>query len=81
LFKVVFWWIVLILIKACLSGRFASIVRFSNAISVTVNATVGVAVGVTIGITVGITVKDGRFCPVAVTVAIRVYILIVSNVK
>jgi hypothetical protein len=72
---------VLILIKLCLSGRFASIVRSSDAISVIVNATVGVAVGVTIGITVGITVKDGRFCPVAVTVAVRIYILIVGNAR
>ena len=72
---------VLILIKLYLSGRFASIVRFSNAISVTVNTTVGVAVGVTISITVGITVKDGRFCPVAITVTIYVYILIISNAR
>ena len=72
---------VLIFIKPCLSGRFTSIIRFSNAISVTVNATISVAVGVIIGITVGITVKDGRFCPVAVTVAIYVYILIISNTK
>ena len=72
---------VLILIKPCLSGRFVSIIRSSNAISVTVNATIGVAVGVTIGITIGITVKDGWFCPIAVTVAIRVYVLIVSNTR
>jgi len=72
---------VLILIKPCLSGRFVSIVRSSNAISVTVNATIGVAVGVTIGITIGITVKDGRFCPVAITVVIRIYILIIGNAK
>jgi len=72
---------VLILIKPCLSGCFVSIVRSSNAISVTVNAIVGVAVGVTIGITVGITIKDGRFCPVAVTVAIRVHILIVGDAR
>ena len=74
---------VLIIIKLYLSGRFASIIRFSNTISVTVNATVGVAVGVTmsitVGITVGITIKDGRFYPVAVTVAIYIYILIISN--
>jgi len=70
---------VLILIKLCLSGRFISIVRSSDAISVTVNATVGVVVGVTIGITVGITVEDGRFCPVAVTIAVRVYVLIVND--
>jgi len=72
---------VLILIKVCLSGRFVSIVRFSNAISVIVNATIGVAVGITIGITVGITIKDGRFYPVAVTVAIYIYVLIISNAK
>ena len=72
---------VLILIKPYLSGRFASIVRSSNTISVIVNATIGVIVGVTIGITIGITIKDGRFCPIAVTVAIRVYILIVSNAR
>jgi hypothetical protein len=72
---------VLILIKLCLSGRFISIIRSSDAISVIVNATVGVIVGVTIGITIGITVKDGRFCPIAVTVTIRVYILIVSNAR
>ena len=47
---------VLILIKPCLSGYFASIVRPSDAIGVTVDATVGVAVGVTISITVGIIV-------------------------
>jgi len=70
---------VLILIKLCLSGRFTSIVRSSDTISITVNATVGVAVGVTISITISITVKDGRFCPVAITIAVRVYILIVSN--
>jgi len=70
---------VLILIKLYLSGRFVSIIRSSNAISVTVNAIIGVAVGVTIGITVGITVKDGRFCPVAVTVAIHVYVLIIGD--
>ena len=72
---------VLILIKLCLSERFISIVRSSNTISVIVNATIGVAVGVTIGITVGITIKDGRFYPVAVTVAIRIYILIISNTR
>ena len=72
---------VLILIKLCLSGRFASIVRSSNAISVIVNATVGIIVGITISITVSITIKDGRFCPVAVTVTIRVYILIISNAR
>jgi len=70
---------VLILIKPCLSGRFISIIRSSDAISVTVNATVGVAVGVTIGITVGITVEDGWFCPVAVTIAVCVHVLIVGN--
>jgi len=72
---------VLILIKLYLSGRFASIVRSSNTISVTVNATVGVAVGVTISITVGITIKDGRFCPIAVIVAIHIYILIISDAR
>jgi hypothetical protein len=72
---------VLILIKLCLSGCFTSIVKSSNAISVTVNAIVGVAVGITISITVGITVKDGRFCPVAVTIAICVHVLIISNTK
>jgi len=70
---------VLILIKLCLSRRFASIVKSSNAISVTVNATVGIIVGVTIGITIGVTVKDGWLCPVAVTVAVRAYVLIVNN--
>jgi len=72
---------VLILIKLYLSRRFASIVKSSNAISVIVNATIGVAVGVTIGITIGITVKDGWFCPVAVTVAIYIYILIIGITK
>jgi len=72
---------VLILIKPCLSRRFASIVRSSNAISVTVNATVGVVVGVTIGITVSITVKDGRLCPIAVTITVCAYILIISNAR
>jgi hypothetical protein len=72
---------VLILIKLYLSGRFASIIRFSDAISVIVNATIGVIVGVTIGIIVGITVKDGRFCPVAITVTIYIYILIINNAK
>jgi len=72
---------VLIFIKVYSSGRFASIVRFSDAISITVNATVGVTVGVTIGITIGITIKDGRFCPVAVTVTIYIYILIVGNAR
>jgi len=72
---------VLILIKPCLSRRFVSIVRSSNAISVIVNATVGVAVGVIIGITVGITVKDGWFCPKAVTVTICVHILIVGDAR
>jgi len=72
---------VLILIKLYLSRRFISIVRCSNAISVTVNATVGVAVSVTIGITIGITVKDGRFYPIAVTIAIYAYILIISNAR
>jgi hypothetical protein len=52
---------VLILIKLCLSGRFASIFRFSSA--------------------VGITVEDGRFCPVAVTVAVRIHILIIGNAR
>ena len=70
---------VLILIKPYLSRRFTGIVRFSNAISVIVNATIGVAVGVTIGITVSITVEDGWICPVAVTIAIHIYILIVGN--
>jgi len=70
---------VLILIKPCLSGRFTSIVRSSDTISVTVNATIGIVVGVTISITVGIIIKDGWFCPVAVTVTIYIYILIVSN--
>lgn len=70
---------VLILIKPCLSGRFASIIRSSDTISVTVNATIGVAVGVTISITVGITVEDGRLCPVAVTVAVRAHVLIVGD--
>jgi len=50
---------VLILIKPYLSGRFTSIIRSSDVISVTVNATISVAVGVTIGITVGITAEDG----------------------
>jgi len=72
---------VLILIKLYLSGRFASIVRSSNAISVTVNATVSIAVGVTIGITIGITVKDGRLYPVAITVAVYAYVLIVSDAR
>jgi len=72
---------VLILIKPCLSGRFTSIVRSSDAISVIVNATVGVAVGITISITVGITVKDGRFCPVAVTIAVCVHVLIVGDAR
>ena len=72
---------VLILIKLYLSGRFTGIVRFSDAISVIVNATISVAVSVTIGITIGITVKDSRFCPVAVTVAIYIYILIISNAR
>jgi len=72
---------VLILIKLCLSGRFISITRSSDAISVIVNATVGVVVGVTIGITIGITVKDSWFYPVAITIAIRAYILIVSNAR
>jgi len=70
---------VLILIKPCLSGRFISIIRSNNAISVIVNATIGVAVGVTTGITVSIIVKDGWFYPVAVTIAIHAHILIVSN--
>ena len=64
-----------------MSGYFTNIVRFSDAIRVTVDATVGVTVGVTIGITISITVKDGRFCPVAVTIAVCVYILIVSDTK
>jgi len=64
---------VLILIKLCLSKRFVSIIRFSDAISVIVNATISVAVGVTIGITIGITVKDGRFYPVAVTIIYTYY--------
>jgi len=72
---------VLILIKLYLSRRFVSIIRFSNAISVTVNVTVGVAVGITISITVGITIKDGQFCPVAITVAIYFCILIISNAR
>ena len=71
---------VLIFIKLYLSRCFASIIRFSNTISVIVNATVGVIVGVTIGITVGITVKDSRFCPIAVIITVCVYVLIVSNV-
>ena len=70
---------VLILIKPCLGRRFISIVRSSNAISVTVNATVGIAVGVTIGITVSITAEDGWFCPVAVTIAICAHVLIIGN--
>ena len=69
----------LILIKPYLSGRFASIVRSSNTISVIANATIGVAVGVTISITVGITIKDGWFCPVAITVAVCIHVLIVGN--
>ena len=72
---------VLILIKPYLSRHFASIVRFSDTISVIVNATISVAVGVTISITVGITIKDSQFCPVAVTVAIYIYILIISNAR
>jgi hypothetical protein len=72
---------VLILIKLCLSGRFISIIRSSDAISVTVDATISVAVGVTIGITVGITVKDGRFYPIAITIAIYIYILIVGDAR
>jgi hypothetical protein len=64
---------VLILIKLYLSGRFTSIVI--------VNATIGVAVGVTIGITISITVEDSRFYPVAITIAIYVYILIISNAR
>jgi len=72
---------VLILIKLYLSGRFISIIRSSNAISVIVNATISVAVSVTIGITIGITVKDGQLYPVAVTVAIHTYILIISNAR
>ena len=63
---------VLILIKLRLSRRFASTFRFSSAVSVTVNTAVG--------ITVGITVENGRFYPVAtVTIAVRVYILIISD--
>ena len=65
--------------KLCLSGHFISIVRFINAISVTVNAIIGVTIGVIIGITVGIIVKDSRFCPVAVTIAVYVHIFIVSD--
>jgi len=65
--------------KLYLSKRFASIVRSSNAISVTVNTTVGVAVSVTIGITISITVKNSQFYPEAVTVTIYVYILIISD--
>ena len=72
---------VLILIKPYLSGRFVSIIRSSNAISVIVDATISVIVGVTIGITVGITIKDGWFYPIAITVAIRVYILIIGNTR
>ena len=80
---------VLILIKLYLSRRFASIIRSSDTIVIIVNATIGVAVGVTIGvtigitigITVGITIEDGRFYPVAITVAIRIYILIVGNAR
>jgi len=72
---------VLILIKPCLSGRFISIVRSSNAISVIVNATIGVVVGVTIGITVGIIVEDGWLCPIAITVAVYAHILIVGNAR
>ena len=67
--------------KLYLSGHFTNIIRSSDAISVTVNATIGVAVGVTIGITVGITIKDSQFCPVAVTIAIYIHILIVNNTK
>jgi hypothetical protein len=72
---------VLILIKPYLSRRFVSIIRFSNAISVIVDTTIGVAVGVTISITIGITVKDGQFCPIAITVTIYIYILIISNAR
>jgi len=72
---------VLILIKLYLSGRFASIIRSSDAISIIVNATIGVAVGVTISITIGITVKDGRLYPIAVTITIYTYILIISNAR
>jgi len=60
---------VLILIKLYLSGRFISIVI--------VNATIGV----TVGVTIGITVKDGQFCPIAVTIAIRVHVLIIGNTR
>jgi len=72
---------VLILIKLYLSRRFISIIRSSNTISVIVNATISVIVGVTIGITIGITVKDGRLYPIAITVAIYTYILIISNAR
>ena len=72
---------VLIFIKLCLNRRFISIIRSSNTISVTVNATIGITVSVTIGITIGITVKDSWFYPVAVTVAIYIYILIISNAR
>ena len=72
---------VLILIKPYLSGRSASIIRFSNAISVTVNITISVAVGVTISITIGITIKDGRFYPVAITITIYFRILIIGNTR
>jgi hypothetical protein len=30
---------------------------------------------------IGITIKDGRFYPVAITVAIYIYILIISNAR
>ena len=72
---------VLILIKLYLSRDFASIVRFSNTISVIVNATISVIVGITIGITISITIKDGRFCPIAITVTIYIYIFIISNAR
>ena len=58
----------MILMKPCLSRHFANIFRFSSAVSITVDATVG------------ITVKDSQFCPITtVTVAVCVYILIVSD--
>ena len=67
--------------KLYLSKCFTNIIKFSNAISITANATVGVAVGVTISITVGITVKDSWFYPVAVIIAIYVYIFIINNIR
>ena len=72
---------VLIFIKPYLSGCFASIIKSSDAISVIANAIVNVTVSVTIGITVNITIKDGWFYPVAVTVTIYIYILIISDAR